>query len=463
MRKQKRKDPIAKENNISYEKRRKVRRGKLMAVLVILVILLTVVNAGVSVFLYTNTVKEERIQSAKGVTKLAASFIDTKMIDTYMEQGKNTPGYQETEKTLYNIRENTVGVEYLYVLKIEEDGCHFVFDLDTDDVPAYEPGDVIEFEEAFKPYLPDLFAGKEIDPIESDDNSGWVITVYYPVYNQKGDCVCYVGADVSMMDIRNNTRSFLERIALIFSVFLILILLVAVQISRSYQRVSDWEDLIKKQEQNKILIREIVTAFSKTVDMKDKYTNGHSFRVAKYTSILTRELGYDEETVEKYYNIALMHDIGKIGIPAEVLNKRGKLTEEEFSVIKSHARLGYNVLKDISIMPDLAEGAGSHHERPDGKGYPKGLKGNEIPRVAQIIAVADTFDAMYSNRPYRKRMNFDKVVSIIKEVSGTQLTSDVVEAFLRLAEKGEFRDPDDHGGGSTEDINNIRKSFDNKE
>ena len=219
----------------------------------------------------------------------------------------------------------------------------------------------------------------------------------------------------------------------------------------------------KKEEEQKILIRDIAEAFAKTIDMKDKYTNGHSNRVAKYTAMLTRELGYDENTVEKYYNIALLHDIGKIGVPMEVLNKPGKLTDEEYAIIKSHTTLGYDVLKNISIMPEIAIGAGSHHERPDGKGYPKGLKGDDIPRVAQIIAVADTFDAMYSTRPYRKRMNFDKVVSIITEVSGTQLTPDVVDAFLRLVENGEFRDPDDNGGGSTEDIVNIREHFKQQE
>ncbi len=109
-------------------------------------------------------------------------------------------------------------------------------------------------------------------------------------------------------------------------------------------------------------------------------------------------------------------------------------------------------------MPELAIGAGAHHERPDGKGYPRGLEGEEIPRVAQIIAVADTFDAMYSDRPYRKRMNFNKAVSIIREVRGTQLTEDVVDAFLRLVDKGEFRNPNDTGGGTTEDIDNIRKN-----
>ena len=217
------------------------------------------------------------------------------------------------------------------------------------------------------------------------------------------------------------------------------------------------EVLLKKDQENKTFVREMIEAFAKTIDMKDKYTRGHSTRVAEYTAMLAKELGYDEDTVDKYYNIALLHDIGKIGVPPEVLNKPGKLTNEEFGIIKSHSALGFNVLKDISIMPELAIGAGEHHERPDGKGYPRGLKGDEISRVAQIIGVADTFDAMYSDRPYRKRMNFDKAVSIISEVSGTQLEPDVVDAFLRLVEQGQFRHPDDVGGGTMEDINNIHK------
>ena len=218
--------------------------------------------------------------------------------------------------------------------------------------------------------------------------------------------------------------------------------------------------LLKKQEEDKLLIRQITEAFAMTIDMKDRYTKGHSTRVADYTAMLAKELGYDEETVEKYHNIALLHDIGKIGVPPEVLNKQGKLTDQEFGIIKSHSALGFEALRKIQIMPELAVGARSHHERPDGKGYPQGLAGDQIPRVAQIIAVADTFDAMYSDRPYRKRMNFDKAVSIIKEVAGTQLATDVVEAFLRLVEKGEFRDPNDTGGGSMEDINNIHKKQD---
>ena len=236
-------------------------------------------------------------------------------------------------------------------------------------------------------------------------------------------------------------------------------LLITVLIVRIYIR-KRMHKLEKKNRETMTFVTEITEAFAKVIDMKDAYTNGHSSRVAQYTAMLAKELGCDDETVEKYYRIALLHDIGKIGVPPEVLNKAGKLTDDEFHVIQSHTSQGYETLKDISIMPELAVGAQAHHERPDGRGYPNHLKGDQIPRVAQIIAVADCFDAMYSNRPYRNRMNFDKVVSIIKEVSGTQLSTDVVDAFLRLVDKGEFRDPNDTGGGSMENIENIRSKPD---
>ena len=243
-----------------------------------------------------------------------------------------------------------------------------------------------------------------------------------------------------------------------FNILLVLLILAFIFIGARYYVLRKTRILDKRHRQTMSLISEITEAFAKIIDMKDSYTNGHSSRVAKYTEMLARELGCDDETVEKYYRIALLHDIGKVGIPPEVLNKPGKLTDEEYGMIKSHTTLGYEALKDISIMPELAIGAQAHHERPDGCGYPNGLKGDEIPRVAQIIAVADCFDAMYSNRPYRNRMNFEKAVSIIKEVSGTQLTSDVVDAFIRLVERGEMRDPEDTGGGSMENIENIRNS-----
>lgn len=196
--------------------------------------------------------------------------------------------------------------------------------------------------------------------------------------------------------------------------------------------------LVKKEEENRKLINEMTTAFAKCIDMKDQYTNGHSFRVAKYTAMLAEKLGKSKREVERIYNIALLHDIGKISIPDSILNKPGKLSDEEYDVMKSHSQRGNDILKDITIAPDLALGAGYHHERIDGKGYPAGLSGEQIPEVAQIIAVADTFDAMYSTRPYRKKMELSIVAEEIERSSGTQLSEKVVTAFEELYREGAF-------------------------
>ena len=199
------------------------------------------------------------------------------------------------------------------------------------------------------------------------------------------------------------------------------------------------DSLKQKQKESIAFASEISEAFAKVIDMKDKYTNGHSERVAKYTAMIAKEMGYDDETVEKYYRIGLLHDVGKVGIPKAVLNKPGKLTDEEYDVIKSHTLKGYEVLKDISVVPELAVGALAHHERHDGNGYPNGLSGDDIPPVARIIAVADSFDAMYSDRQYRKRLDFDTAVARIREASGTQFNPEVVDAFFRLVDKGEIK------------------------
>ena len=198
--------------------------------------------------------------------------------------------------------------------------------------------------------------------------------------------------------------------------------------------------LVKKQETNQRLINEITEAFAKCVDIKDKYTNGHSFRVAKYTRMFAERLGKSKEECDKIYNIALLHDIGKISVPLAILNKPGRLDDEEYKIMKTHPECGYQILKNITIEPDLALGAEYHHERIDGKGYPSGLKGEQIPEVARIIGVADTFDAMHSTRPYRKRMSMDKIIAEIKRCSGTQLDPKVVAVFLELAEEGAFDD-----------------------
>lgn len=185
--------------------------------------------------------------------------------------------------------------------------------------------------------------------------------------------------------------------------------------------------------------KSIIGAFTNCIDGKDAYTNGHSYRVALYTTMLANKMGVtDQETLDKYYNIGLLHDIGKISIPDAILTKPGKLTPEEFETIKSHAQEGYKILKDVKIQEDIAAGAHHHHERYDGTGYPDGLAGKDIPLVARIIAVADAFDAMSSTRSYRKKLPLDYIAKEIETYAGTQFDPEVANAFLSLYEEGAF-------------------------
>lgn len=195
-------------------------------------------------------------------------------------------------------------------------------------------------------------------------------------------------------------------------------------------------ELEAREKRKQEFIDEMIEAFAMCIDLKDTYTNGHSFRVAEYSKLLAEKLGYSEEEVKEIHNIALLHDIGKLGIPDEVLNKPGRPTDEEYAILKTHPAKGEEILKKISISPDLAIGAGYHHERLDGRGYPNGLKADEIPYVAQIIAVADTFDAMYSTRPYRKQMDINDVRDEMRRVSGTQLNGEIVEKMAELIDEG---------------------------
>lgn len=190
----------------------------------------------------------------------------------------------------------------------------------------------------------------------------------------------------------------------------------------------------KRQEEIQKLSMQVTSALAQTIDAKDKYTKGHSNRVAKYSRMLAAELGESEKTQEEIYYAALLHDIGKIGIPIAIINKPDKLTDEEYEIIKTHPVIGSDILKSISSMPEIAIGARSHHERYDGKGYPDGLAGENIPWIARIIGVADAYDAMTSNRSYRRYLPQEKVKEEIIRCRGMQFDPAVADAMIRLIE-----------------------------
>ena len=172
-----------------------------------------------------------------------------------------------------------------------------------------------------------------------------------------------------------------------------------------------------------------------TIDAKDNYTRGHSTRVAKYAREIAKRMGKDEKTQNSIYFMGLLHDIGKIGIKDDIINKPGGLTEDEFFSIRRHSTIGYDILRDMSEISDIEKGARWHHERYDGTGYPDGLKGEEIPEYARIICVADAYDAMTSKRSYRDAMPQAKVRSEIERGRGSQFDPKIADVILDIMDE----------------------------
>lgn len=173
-------------------------------------------------------------------------------------------------------------------------------------------------------------------------------------------------------------------------------------------------------------------ALTASIDAKDRYTCGHSRRVAHLTAQLAKAIGLDEHTIARCNIAGLVHDVGKIGVPEAVLLKPGKLNAEEFAWIRKHPEIGYRILKDIPQLNDILPGVLHHHERWDGAGYPHGLRGEEIPLVARLISLADSFDAMSSTRTYRSALSRQQVLNEIARCIGSQFDPNLAEAFLRL-------------------------------
>ncbi|MBQ9695906.1 MAG: HD domain-containing protein, partial [Oscillospiraceae bacterium] len=375
---------------------------------------LTIVVSITGLSLFFRRTKEEKTGIAMNAAKFAAEVVDGDSIDDAIRYGEAAEGYAETREMLYRIRENAAGVEYLYVVQIREDGCYVAYDLDTEDVPAYQPGDKIEFEEAFLPYLPALFAGEEIEPIESDDISGWVLTAYYPVRNAAGQCTAYVGADVSMTYMAGYMGNFLLRIILILAGFFILVLAYALWVSginmvypmgsivagvenfiragtdqealdesvrmlrsidvhtgdeveRLYRAVCDMasnqaEQLrsLRRFSENTVKMQDgLIITMADLVENRDSDTGAHIQKTAAYVRIIVEGLKrkgyYAEKITPKFMSdvvrSAPLHDVGKINIPDAVLNKKGKLDPEEYEIIKTHTTAGKLIMeKAISTV-----------------------------------------------------------------------------------------------------------------
>ncbi len=195
------------------------------------------------------------------------------------------------------------------------------------------------------------------------------------------------------------------------------------------------EEVRLQQQKLQKLYVQTVTALSEAVDAKDRYTSGHSKRVAEYARMIAARMGKSKEEQDEIYRAGLLHDVGKIRIPADIINKSAKLTEEEYNIIKIHPVTGYHILRGISNNNYIAVGAKYHHERYDGKGYPNGLAGEKIPEVARILGVADSYDAMASNRSYRDALPQEVVRSEIEKGRGTQFDPEIADIMLQMIDE----------------------------
>ncbi len=193
--------------------------------------------------------------------------------------------------------------------------------------------------------------------------------------------------------------------------------------------------------QNQELFLETIRTLAAAIDAKDPYTRGHSERVASYSMALSRHLGLKQDEVFRIHIAAILHDVGKLGIKDGILNKPGGLSDDEFEIMRQHPSIGAQIMSPIRMLKDIIPGIRNHHETWDGTGYPDRLKGDQIPMVARIIGVADTFDAMTTTRPYQQAMTLEYVLAKMRSMSGSRFDPLVIDAFLAAVEAGDVSPP----------------------
>ncbi|MBQ7371549.1 MAG: HD domain-containing protein [Blautia sp.] len=480
-------------------------RTKVLLLIAMVTLLIGVVVAGISYILFHNAHIEEQSTLGYGVANVVASNIDAERVDEFLELGEAAPGYTQIRESLSEILNSSPDIEFVYVYRILEDGCHVVFDPDTPEEKGAEAGDVIPFDPSFLPMLPALLAGEKIDPVVSNDSYGWLLTIYLPVMDQNGVCQCYAGVDISMEQMANFERIFLTRVISLFLGFFILILAVGVWLAEysiilpinsmamaarafaydteeartdTTHRIKElqihtgdeienlYDALIKTsddtcryiadaQEKNDTISKlqnGMIMVLADLVESRDECTGNHVRNTALYAKIIVEQMKkegiYADQLTEEFMfdvvSSAPLHDVGKIHVPDAILNKPGKLTDEEFTIMKEHAAAGGEIIaKAMDLVSEVDSGylkeaknlAACHHEKWNGTGYPRGLSGEEIPLSARIMAVADVFDALVSKRSYKEGFPFEKAMGIIKEGSGNHFDPNVVRAFVDAEEE----------------------------
>ena len=480
-------------------------RLKLITIVIAGVIITGAAVTAISFAHFKASSRQEQENMAWGVASVASDAIDGDRVDEYIRLGEKAEGYSRIAKRFDDLAKSSENIQYVYAYRILENGCQVVFDADTPDVPGGEPGEMVEFDEDFLDKLPDLLAGREIEPVVASGQFGWLLTVYKPVYDSQGVCQCYIGVDISMEHILRNGYQFLARVISLFFVFLLMLLTITILFAEyniilpinalddamdrsgydteeerdaAVSRIRDLqihtgdeiEDLyhsitgtteamvqtVQNMEHQSEVINKLqnglILVLADMVEGRDKCTGDHVKKTAAYVDLIMRELKreniYTDQLTDEFIldvvHSAPLHDIGKIRISDLILNKPGKLTEEEFETMKTHTTAGAEIIRhamnmvsesDSGYLREAMNLAQFHHEKWNGTGYPSGLKGEEIPLSARIMAVADVFDALVSRRSYKEPFPFEKAMQIIQKDAGSHFDPAIAGAFCRAGEE----------------------------
>jgi len=414
--------------------------------------------------------KEDLRSKILDLAKLSSQLIDGdkhSQIEPRL-QSQGTALYKEIKAVLKQIRDTDPIVESVYTMVKTNKKNIWMFVVDSGDrkgITAYcgERYDISPF-----PQMQVAFQMPSVDKELTVDKWGVWLSSYAPIYNREGKAVTIVGLDVSAKSIQRMQSLLYKGLFTICAVGIIFSLLVSWLLSKGVVRsLRDLINSVKEVERGnfrqKVKVRrdgeiqQLASAFNKmtdsiqetqsklqryyletikalayTLEAKDPYTRGHAERVRKYAVDIARRLGFPEDNMELLEDICILHDIGKIGIPERILTKPSSLNPEEWEIVKRHPAIGEEILKPIEFLRPVLFVVSDHHERPDGNGYPRGLKADEIPLLAAIVSVSDAFDAMTSDRPYRKAFNKEQAIDILQENKGQQFNSEVVEALVSL-------------------------------
>ena len=389
-------------------------------------------------------------------------------------EGMNTPQYREIAGKLEEIQKANSQIKYIYAItRTEKEG---IWQFIVDPSPAMErtrrqwatsyPGD--RYNASRFPDMLKAFSGPSADKKLETDEWGVTLSGYAPIRDKDAKAVAVLGVDISAQEVYLIQKEAHKRLLFILLLGVIISLLLGMLISKGItkpveklvegtRRVSQGDlhytvkvkgsDEISElagsfnrmakslaESQGRLLdyFYRVVESLVRALEAKDPYTKGHSERVADYAREIAVKMGLPEEKIKLLREIASIHDIGKLGISENILNKKEKLTDEELRLIRNHPLTGEEILKPLRISEEMLSAVRSHHERYDASGYPDKINGDNINIFAAIVSAADAYDAMTSCRPYRKPLSKEEAILELKKNSGTQFNPKVIEAFLQI-------------------------------